>query len=90
MLYGVILFRGSVSAGIPNITGATGVRVPYGDSATYGAFYYHYDYTSCYGYVGGATGATNPYLEASRCSEVYGNSSTVTPLSRSCKFFIRY
>ena len=29
-------------------------------------------------------------MDASRCSTIYGNSSTVTPLSESCRFYIRY
>lgn len=28
--------------------------------------------------------------DASRINSIYGNSNTVTPLSETCKFFIRY
>lgn len=35
---------------------------------------------------------TNRYANfaASRCSSIYGRSNTITPLSVSCKFYIKY
>lgn len=38
----------------------------------------------------GGTTCRNANFDASLSSPIYGSSSTVTPLSESCKFYIRY
>ena len=75
-------------AGCPNITGQLNMNVQYSDSS--GVLYS----------VGGLSGIAEAYRDytgnyaigfsASRSSTVYGKSSTVTPLSLSTKFFIKY
>lgn len=75
----------SRSAGLPNITGNLGVAIGEVDAPS-GAFYR------------GGTGAkqgldwhvSGVYMGANRCSHIYGNSSTVTPLSATCYFMIRF
>jgi hypothetical protein len=64
---------------LPNITGYIG-----GWSRAWvhgnGAFYYNNGYTD--GLKGGSGGRTWEYgFNAARCSSIYGNSSTVQPLS---------
>lgn len=41
---------------------------------------------------GPSGGGTDHKLDfnAANCSDIYGKSTTVTPLSRKCRFFIRY
>lgn len=53
-----------------------------------GAFYS--DGSTGTGHGGANQANSNVYMNASRCSGVYGASSTVTPLSRKCKYFIKY
>lgn len=74
-----------MEAGCPNITGRIGVV--HGRDWT-GAFYpYNYDSlnTSSGGWVSGGVD-----MDASHCSEVYGSSETVTPLSESVIMCISY
>ena len=56
-----------------------------------GAF--HYDSTKGW-YGGNANTAVNQFttidFDASRSNTIYGNANTVTPLSLSTKFFIKY
>ena len=51
-------------------------------------------YTARIGYNGSVTNGVNEYdgftFDASRSSSIYGRSNTIRPLSRTCKFFIRY
>lgn len=90
-LYKVIIlgkFVSSKSAGLPNIFGGFGggmrgvgawnAFTPYADNSGKG-----YGWT-----VEGNTSSVD--FNASRCSSVYGKSSTVTPLSMSTQFFIRH
>lgn len=68
-----------VDPGLPNITGFIG---GWSRDWTYGngAFYYSKGYTD--GLKGGKGGITWEYgFNAARCSSIYGNSSTVQPLS---------
>ena len=85
------------SAGIPNITGlAEGNRSPYSWSGSTGVFgdggvivvsstiaRANYDATT----VGTSSSLT---FNASRSSTIYGSSATVTPISISCIFCIKY
>lgn len=77
----------SQNAGLPNITGSFGRF--YTDAGVFsGAFYS--DGSTGTGHGGANQANSNVYMNASRCSGVYGASSTVTPKSRKCKYFIKY
>ena len=73
-------------AGLPNITAQAFTNFWSGAS---GALYLNKEIDH---WGGGADGGVRYefYFNASRCSSIYGSSSTVTPLSESCKFYIRY
>ena len=73
-------------AGLPNITGVVGAIGK--TSATYsGAFYYH----SAGGVLSNSGEADyNAGFDASRCSKIYGKSSTVQPASQGVHVCIRY
>ena len=73
-------------AGLPNITGVVGAIGA--TSATYsGAFYYH----SKGGVLSNSGEADyNAGFNASRCSSIYGNSTTVQPPSQGVHVCIRY
>lgn len=84
-----------MTAGLPNITGDTGGVYNLGNYkdtyVTTGAITTEklpksnsgvYDGRQYYGNVLG--------IDASKSSDIYGNSTTVTPLSRACKFLIRW
>ena len=72
----------TLAAGLPNITGSFGAKqfTAYGDGWGEGAFYAENPSGDSAG--GGSSGKTTVfYLDASRSSSVYGNSSTVQPAS---------
>ena len=73
-------------AGLPNILGSGGNTdknnfsgAIYGDSSKSNGFD---------GFLN-SKGA-HIYFDASKSNDLYGKSSTVTPLSRKCKYFIKY
>lgn len=77
-----------MAAGLPNITGS----VSNGKSESNvvaGAFY-----SKTGAFNASAAQANNNghifYLDASRSSSIYGKSTTVSPLSRKCKYLIKY
>ena len=73
-------------AGLPNITGAVGAIGKTGAKYT-GAFYYH----SAGGALSNSGEADfNAGFDASRCSAIYGKSSTVQPSSQGVHVCIRY
>ena len=81
-------------AGIPNITGSPTVAYSYlgdgwGEDKYSGAFH-SWGYGS--GELAVGTGFIRYHfdLSAARCSSVYGNSSTVTPLSISTKYIVKF
>lgn len=70
----------TLAAGVPNITGSFGAKqfTAYGDGWGEGAFYAENPSGDSAG--GGSSGKTTVfYLDASRSSSVYGNSTTVQP-----------
>lgn len=70
----------TLAAGVPNITGSFGAKqfTAYGDGWGEGAFYAENPSGNSAG--GGSSGKTTVfYLDASRSSSVYGNSTTVQP-----------
>lgn len=72
----------TLAAGLPNITGSIGAKqfTAYGEGWGEGAFYAENPSGDSAG--GGSCGKTTVfYLDASRSSSVYGNSSTVQPAS---------
>ena len=78
-----------MSAGLPNIIGKTDKiwKLDSGNVET-GAIK-----TDATGKVKGAGGTNNSYnltFDAHRSSTIYGNSSTVTPLSLSTKLILKY
>ena len=91
----------TIEAGLPNITGKwwtqwnNQVKGFHGLTAE-GAFYNSYSETSSRPGRITAEDSSNagtkgyPWFDASRSNPIYGNSDTVTPLSLSAKFFIKY
>lgn len=76
-----------MEAGIVNITGGWNGN---GDGiATLGAFYTS-ERLNSRGYNGGINAGYGIRFSASRVSSIYGNSNTVTPLSRRTQFLLRY
>lgn len=92
------LFAISVQAGICNINAYFRpiIRNWGGNVGQYtqfnGAFYQGSTYNCLRSQNGGGLNDVGTYLyfDASRSNSIYGRSNTVTPLSKSCKFFIRY
>ena len=77
-------------AGLPNITGNLyNIKAPDIGSAK-GAFTLVNHSNSQDGAISSTWGHTNFDFDASRCSAIYGNSSTVTPNSLITKFYISY
>ena len=80
--------RSAKDAGLPNITGyfTTGSWIQY-TSELSGAFYNN---DGSYG-IGGnkGDGRLRAYFDASRCSSVYGKSSTVQPPSYTVRYYIK-
>lgn len=75
-----------IEAGLPNITGVVGAIGKTGAQYT-GAFYYH----SVSGALSNSGEADyNAGFNASRCSAIYGNSTTVQPPSQGVHVCIRY
>lgn len=85
VIWGVILFVSSVAAGIPDII----VQITHRD---FGLSNSIGQATGSQGYVGhGANVERDQYTwRASYVNDTYGHSTTVTPLSLSTKFFIKY
>ena len=93
----------SVAQGIPNITGRV---TPSGWTTTYnnqsnlaidGCFSKLQNTAGKYMYTPGVSahgtstsGFYTPYFNASNGNGLYGKSSNITPLSRKCKYFIKY
>lgn len=90
---------GSINAGLPNITGSINSRCTFareingssGPPNYSGALYNYKDYgnlmdehTGIYRYTWA------PGFDASRSNTIYGKSSTVTPLSTSSKFYLKF
>ena len=92
-IWGVILFEGSVTAGIPNVAGEFAVTGGKGfeNMGVAGPFY-----TGAYlkksGYAEASSKIDMYYkgMSLQLANAIYGNSTTVTPLSLSTKFFIKY
>lgn len=75
-----------IEAGLPNITGFVGA-IGLGGSAQGGAFYYH----SRGGPLSNSGEADyNAGFDASRCSSIYGKSTTVQPPSQTVHICIKY
>ena len=76
---------GYLAAGLPNITGCGGstIKTPLAS----GAMYYTYD---AGGLGSGGWAIANMYLDASRSSSVYGNSTTVQPPAIKARVYTRY
>lgn len=70
---------------LPNIAGYIDAFV--GSVANTGVFSQYKRTTNA---QGGSSQKMGVDFDASRCSTIYGNSDTVTPLSLSTKFFIKY
>ena len=79
-----------MEAGLPNITGKLAVRPTSETPNPTGAFYINGISEYLGKYNGGTNYSNGVSFNASRSSSIYGNSSTVTPLSMSCKFYISY
>ena len=81
----------AIQAGVPNITGNSGTLRGADDSGNAdwsGAMWrYAYHQGAQSGYT---ANCSNIFFDASRCSSVYGSSSTVTPKSYACKYFIKF
>ena len=89
----------SQAASLPDITGWVSVNNNYSTKYGYvgyysggGAFYKGGTATSRVACTSSATNTSisDIYFQASHSSSVYGDSSTVTPLSRKCLFYIKY
>lgn len=75
-------------AGLPNITGGFN---GFGDEGTRGAFISKRESDTAYRVSGGSAQWKNDVtFNASLSNTTYGSSTTVTPLSESCLFYIRY
>ena len=79
-----------IEAGLPNITG----NFYFGEMIThgaYGAFYSsnRYDTPRNYRVEGRGSGRVTIYLDASRVSQIYGNSNTVQPPAITVRYFIK-
>lgn len=88
-----------MKAGLPNITGNFGIANNAGvvnatnltEGSTYsGAFVPYTSITYGTTAAGFPISSYNMGINASRCSAIYGNSSTVTPLSISTKLILKY
>ena len=87
-------------AGIPNIDGTLGsiytrnTEANYSGFKTYTGAFTSNTKTAKIGYfhdtANGTSGATVVNFNASSSNSIYGNSTTVTPLSESCIFCISY
>ena len=89
VLYGVYAIR--LSAGLPNITSTGSLEsITYGP-APQGAIYASKG-ANIYSWLGEQNAGTVYYwiIDASRCSSIYGSSTTVTPLSLKVVFIIKY
>lgn len=79
-----------MEAGLPNITGYFGGTVCLGFLRA-GAFGHFGEDRGIYGNISATPGYVSSYdFDASRSSSVYGSSNTVTPLSESCFFCIKF
>lgn len=91
----------SVAAGLPNIIGeidfVSYYNTQYWNKGTGGAFDKGSTFNGGSNWNQASTSGDNGYnkqhgfsFDASRSNPIYGSSSTVTPLSESCRFYIRY
>ena len=79
-----------LSAGLPNITGRAPVAKSYHSSVS-GALYLSGSHSAYIAYENSSyTDASNLMLNASRSSDIYGNSSTVQPPALVVDFIIKY
>ena len=76
----------SIKAGLPNITGSTGDTV--GDHG--GQFGVFTKSRGTQGFNGGRVSWYTLNFNASRSSSIYGSSTTVTPLSITTSFLMKY
>lgn len=77
--------RNTKSAGLPNITGTWGVD----SNASGGYSGAVYQYGSLKGASGGSNNNHKARFDASRCSSIYGASSTVQPASYLVRYYIK-
>ena len=80
----------SVEAGICNATGGLGTLFHglYGTSGMCYTTGWNHSYAGIA--QGNGSGYSDYYVDLSRSNNIFGKSNTVTPLSRSTKFFIKY
>ena len=81
---------GYVNAGLPNITGRTGIRNNGSTPYYNGCFYATNNTTGSYAWDGASTYNNAVTLDASRSSSIYGASTTVQPSACKCYFCIKY
>lgn len=82
-------FAGTVkSAGLPNITGTLRTLENWGVGVATGAFLQTATQTKAYDGGGSPAGLIN--MNASRCSSIYGNSTTVQPPALTMRYIIKY
>lgn len=79
-----------MGAGLPNITGGFTLFQMLSLDTASGAFRVTKGNSPYGSRVQGSHSDETFTLDASRSSSIYGNSDTVTPLSLSTKFFIKY
>ena len=89
------LWSTSISAGLPNITGEAKFAVNKYSDTTYADNSAIYVTGGSYNMMVGGSGILHPnaalYFDASRSNNlIYGNSTTVTPLSLSAILIIKY
>ena len=79
---------GYISAGLPNITGTSGMNITGQQITMSGCFY---EGSAGNSYVGGGNGTGNRlFFDASRSNPIYGNSNTVQPPSIKIRVKTRY
>lgn len=79
-----------VNAGLPNITGTVITKAAWSNGGSNGAFS---DNVKSYAWTDGEYNQTlneSAFFDASRCSPIYGSSSTVTPLTYTVRVYICY
>lgn len=83
-------FGKQIAAGLPNIIGNIGSWQMGGDNNCNGAFSMTYSYQGAYGGSSSKEFFQGANFYASRCSSIYGNSTTVQPPSQIVHICIRY
>lgn len=77
-----------IEAGLPNIEGTITLRV--GNFGGYPTTLFKYKYLGWKGYKGGEAGEYGTVnFDASRCSPIYGNSTTVQPPAVTVRYYIK-